>query len=168
MKPSSFEWAVMKCAHFKYPNTLSWLNQNVVMSSAVFLFQHCLFHLLNTILSVGQVNILEREIFYIRPIVLKKEKIRKEKNIIYAKADNLQSVFGSPGWIFCRVTLKEPSKKLVTRDEGGCYLPQKPSLHAQSEEKKLMFFPEHQGSQSDSAECLSGTHSKDAAPTQQV
>lgn len=85
----------MKWAHFKYPNTLSWLNQNVVMSSAVFLFQHCSFHLLNTILSAGQVSILEREKFSIRPIVLK-EKIRKEKSIIYAKADNL-SVFGSPG-----------------------------------------------------------------------
>lgn len=63
---------------------------------------------------------------------------------------------------------KRLDKKLVTRDEGGCYLPQKPSLHSKSEEKKLILFPEHQGSQSDSAECLFGTHSKDAAPTQEV
>lgn len=31
-----------------------------------------------------------------------------------------------------------------------------------------MFFLEHQGSQSDSPECLSGTHSKDAAAAHEV
>lgn len=42
----------------------------------------------------------------------------------------------------------------MKRAVGGCYLFQKTFLHSKSEEKKLMFFPEHQGSQSDSSECL--------------
>lgn len=47
---------------------------------SVFFFQHFSFHLLNTILSAEQVNILEREKFYITSTVLKKKnQTRKEK-----------------------------------------------------------------------------------------
>lgn len=81
VKPSSSEWDGMRCVHFKYPSTLPWLSQNRVMSPAVFLFQHCSFHLLNTILSADQVTILEREKFYIRSIVKKILQERKNSHL---------------------------------------------------------------------------------------
>lgn len=68
VKPSSSEWEGMRCAHLKYPVMAQPERGDVFHSILI-----PPFGLLSTILSAEQVNILEREKFYIRPIVLKKK-----------------------------------------------------------------------------------------------